>query len=76
MVRGVKFSSKKPKTNLYHHGLMKLLVVHELRKRGNSWKKLLTENIAQEEVSKSMEENVTGECSQELGRKNGGNKNK
>jgi hypothetical protein len=32
MVRGVKSSSKKPETSLYHHGLMKLLVVHELRK--------------------------------------------
>jgi hypothetical protein len=32
MVRGVKYASKKPETSLYHHGLMKLLVVHELRK--------------------------------------------
>jgi hypothetical protein len=55
---------------------MKLLVVHELRKRGSSWKKLLTENFAQEEVSKSVEENVTGECSKESGRKKGGSKNK
>ena len=42
MVRGVKSSSKKPKTSLYHHGLMKLIVVHELRKQDNSWKKLFT----------------------------------
>jgi hypothetical protein len=33
MVRGVKSASKKPETSLYHHGLMKLLVVHELRKQ-------------------------------------------
>jgi hypothetical protein len=42
LVRGVKYASKNPETSLYHHGLMKLLLVHELRKQGNSWKKLLT----------------------------------
>jgi hypothetical protein len=42
MVRVIKSGSKKPKTSLYHHGLMKLLVVQELRKRDNSWNKLLT----------------------------------
>jgi hypothetical protein len=42
MVRGVKASSKKLETSLYHHGLMKLIVVHELRKQDNSWKKLFT----------------------------------
>jgi hypothetical protein len=42
MVRGVKSASKRPKTSLYHHGLMKLLVIHELRKQDISWKKLLT----------------------------------
>jgi hypothetical protein len=52
MARGVKYSSNKPKTSIYHHGLMKLLVVHELRKRGCSWKKLLTHDFVQEDVSK------------------------
>jgi hypothetical protein len=42
MVRGVNYVSKNPETSLYHYGLMKLLVVHELRKRDRSWKKLLT----------------------------------
>jgi hypothetical protein len=32
MARGVKSASKKLETSLYHHGLMKLLVVYELKK--------------------------------------------
>jgi hypothetical protein len=42
MVRGVMSTSKKPETSVYHHGMMKLLVVHELRKQDSIWKKLLT----------------------------------
>jgi hypothetical protein len=33
MVRGVKFVSNNLKTSIYHHGLMKLLIFHELRKQ-------------------------------------------
>jgi hypothetical protein len=41
-----------------------------LRKRDNSWKKILTKNFSQE-VSKSAEGNVTGEYSKELGKNKG-----
>jgi hypothetical protein len=49
MVRGVKSTSKKPKTSIHHHGLMKLLVVHALRKQGSSWKQLLQQNFLKKE---------------------------
>jgi hypothetical protein len=49
MVRGVKSASKKPETNIHHHGLMKLLVVHALRKQGSSWKQLLQQNFLRKE---------------------------
>jgi hypothetical protein len=75
MVRGVKSASKKPETSLYHHGMMKLLVVHELRKIDSSCKKLLTEKISQE-FSKSIEVNISREHSKELGRKKGYSKKK
>jgi hypothetical protein len=48
IVRGVKYASKKLETSVYHNGLVKLLVVHELRKRRNSWKRFLTEYFGQE----------------------------
>jgi hypothetical protein len=59
MVRGVKSSSKKPKISLHHHILMKLLVVHALKKQGSSWKQLLQQNFAQEGMSKYVEEQET-----------------
>lgn len=41
MLKGVKSMFKKLETSLYHHGLIKLLIVHELRKRNGSWKNFL-----------------------------------
>jgi hypothetical protein len=38
MSRGVRPVSKKVETSLYHHGIVKLLVVSELNKRGRIWK--------------------------------------
>ena len=74
MARGVKFSYKKHETIIYHHGSMKLLVVHELRNRVSSWKKLLTHYFSQEDVSKSMGKDGTRECRKEYGNKVGNNK--
>jgi hypothetical protein len=71
MVRGVKSASKKLETSLYHHGMMKILVVHELRKWDISWKKFLTENFSHE-TSKPVEGSVTGEQSKgSYGKKEG-----
>jgi hypothetical protein len=75
MVSGVKSASKKPKTIIYHHGMMELLVVYELRKRDSSWKKFLTKNFSQE-ISKSVEGSVTREDSKGLDRKKGDNRKK
>jgi hypothetical protein len=69
MVRGVKSTSKKPETSIHHHGLMKLLVVHALRKQGSSWKQLLQQKFSQEGVSKSIEEHETEACSEGSSRK-------
>jgi hypothetical protein len=41
MARGVRPVSKKLETRLHHHGLIKLLVVHALKKQVGSWKQLL-----------------------------------
>jgi hypothetical protein len=54
MGRGVRSVSKKPKTSLHHHRLIKLLVVHALRTQGGSWKHLLQQNFSQG-ISKSVE---------------------
>lgn len=35
MARGIKSSSKNVQTSIYHHGLIKLLVVHEINKQGS-----------------------------------------
>lgn len=69
MVRGVKSSSKKPENSIHHHGLMKLLVVHALRKQGSIWKQLLQQKFSQEGVSKSIEEHETKACSEGSNRK-------
>ena len=36
MVRGVKSLSKTEKNSIYHQGLIKMLVIHDIRKRGFS----------------------------------------
>ena len=36
MVRGVKSLSKTKKTSIYHQGLIKMLVIHEIKKQGIS----------------------------------------
>ena len=69
MVRGVKSTSKKPETSIHHHGLMKLLVVHALRKQGSIWKQLLQQKFSQEGVSKSIEEHETKACTEGSSRK-------
>jgi hypothetical protein len=51
MARGVRSTSKKIETSLYHHGLMKLLVVSELKKRGSSWKQFITRYFTLEEIT-------------------------
>ena len=43
MARGVKSTSKKLETSLYHHVLTKLLVVYELNKRGSIQKQFITQ---------------------------------
>jgi hypothetical protein len=45
MVRGVKSLSKTKKTSIYHKGLIKMLVLHELRKQRISWKTLITQHL-------------------------------
>jgi len=50
MARGVKYESKKPETSLYHHSLIKILIVAELSKRNNSSEDLLIENLPGEET--------------------------
>jgi hypothetical protein len=51
MARGVRSTSKKIETSLYHHGLMKLLVVSELKKRGSRWKQFITRDFTLEEIT-------------------------
>jgi hypothetical protein len=48
MVRCVKSLSKTDKTNIYHQGLIKMLVIHEIRKQGISWKILITQHLRTE----------------------------
>jgi hypothetical protein len=48
MVRGVKSLSKTEKTSIYHQGLIKMLVLHELRKQRISWKTLITQYLPTE----------------------------
>jgi hypothetical protein len=48
MVRGVKSLSKTEKTSIYHQGLIKMLVIHEIRKQGFSWKTLITQHLSTE----------------------------
>jgi hypothetical protein len=64
MVRGVKSTSKKLETSIHYHGLMKLLVFHALRKQDSGWKQILQQNVSQEGVSKSIEEQETEACSE------------
>jgi hypothetical protein len=54
MVRGVKSISKTEKTSIYHQGLIKMLVLHELRKQRISWKNLITQHLPTE--NKHVEE--------------------
>jgi hypothetical protein len=54
MVRGVKSISKTEKTSIYHQGLIKMLVLHELRKQRISWKTLITQHLPTE--NKPVEE--------------------
>jgi len=48
MVRGVKSLSKTQNTSIYHQGLIKMLVIHEIRKQGFSWKTLITQYLPTE----------------------------
>jgi hypothetical protein len=54
MVRGVKSLSKTEKTSIYHQGLIKMLVLHEIRKQRISWKVLITQHLPTE--NKPVEE--------------------
>ena len=54
MVRGVKSLSKTENTSIYHQGLIKMLVIHEIRKQGFSWKTLITQHLSKE--NKPVEE--------------------
>jgi hypothetical protein len=54
MVRGVKSLSKNEKTGIYHQGLIKMLVLHEIRKKMISWKVLITQHLPIE--NKTVEE--------------------
>lgn len=66
MVRGIKSTSKKVETNIYHHGLIKLLITHEIRKQGSSWKNLLRHNFTSEGSSKSIEGNKPVDSNKDL----------
>ena len=55
---------------------MKLLVVHELRKQGSSWKQLLQQKFSQEGMSKSVEEQEIEVHSEGFNRKTKKNKGK
>jgi hypothetical protein len=46
MVRGVKSLSKTEKTSIYHYGLIRMLVIHEIRKQRFSWKTLITQHFS------------------------------
>jgi len=59
MATWVRSVSKKPKTSLHHHGLIKILVVHALRTQGGSWKQLLQHNFSQG-ISKFVEVQEVG----------------
>jgi hypothetical protein len=48
MVRGVKSLSKTKKTSIYHQGLIKMLVIHEIKKKGISWKIFITQHLPTE----------------------------
>jgi hypothetical protein len=54
MVRGVKSLSKTEKTSIYYQGLIKMLVLHEIRKKRISWKILITQHLSTE--NKPVEE--------------------
>jgi hypothetical protein len=54
MVRGVKSLSKTEKTIICHQGLIKMLVIHEIRKQRISWKILITQHLPTE--NKPVEE--------------------
>jgi hypothetical protein len=54
MVRGVKSLSKTEKTSIYNQGLIKMLVLHEIRNQRISWKILITQHLPTE--NKPMEE--------------------
>jgi len=54
MVRGVKSISKIENTRIYHQSLIKMLVLHELRKQRISWKTLITQHLPTE--NKPVEE--------------------
>jgi hypothetical protein len=54
MVRGVKSLSKTEKTSIYHQGLIKMLVLHEIRRQRISWKILITQHLPTE--NKHVEE--------------------
>jgi hypothetical protein len=58
MVRDVKSISKIEKTNIYHQGFIKILVLHELRKQRISWKTLITQHLPTE--NKYVEETQHG----------------
>jgi hypothetical protein len=48
MIRGVKSLSKNEKTSIYHQGLIKMLVLHEIEKQRISWKILITQHLPTE----------------------------
>jgi hypothetical protein len=54
MVRGVKSLSKTEKTSIYHQGLIKMLVLHDISKQGIIWKVLITQHLPTE--NKPVEE--------------------
>ena len=46
MVRGVKSLYKTENTSIYHQGRIKMLVIHEIKKQGFSWKTLITQHLS------------------------------
>lgn len=60
MARGVKSKGKKLDTSLYHHSLIKILIVAELSKRKKSWEDIPIEKFLGEETRVKVETETCG----------------
>lgn len=61
MEKGVQSHGKKPETALYHHSLIKILLVAEIRKRKWSWEDFLIEAFPGQETQIKGWQHVVGQ---------------